>query len=116
MRQQQLAYPHMQTKIYTDTLFSETKSLCGNNCAQLFVSDQEFSKIYPMKSKSDAYDQLNCFVREFGIPQTLISDNAGEELGEEWQQVKKAFLMVQQTTKPYSPWQNKAEFEIGQLK
>jgi hypothetical protein len=37
--QQQLAYPHIWTKAYTDTLFSETKSLQGNTCAQLFITD-----------------------------------------------------------------------------
>jgi hypothetical protein len=38
-----------------------------------------------MKTKADAYVQLNKFVCEFGIPEALISDNAGEELGGEWE-------------------------------
>jgi len=46
----------------------------------------------------------------------LITDNAGEELGEEWERVRKTYLMHQRTTEPYSPWQNRAEREIRDLK
>ena len=65
---------------------------------------------------NDAYDQLIRFVSKFGIPQMLISDNAGEELGEDWQRVRKDFHKVQQTTETYSPLEfhfhlpGKAEF------
>jgi hypothetical protein len=106
----------MKTNIYTDTLFSEVKSLRGHNCAQMFVSDQGFASIYTMKSKAEAPDKLNTFVREFGIPRTLISDNAGEETSDEWNRIRKEFLILQCFTEPYSPWQNKAEREIGELK
>lgn len=68
--------------------------------------------LYSMKTKCVAYHTLNSYCKQYGIPNHLISDNAGEEtISEDWIRVLKKFLMEQQTTKPYSPWQNKVKRE-----
>ena len=43
------------SKFFTDTLFATkwAKSLRGNTCAQIFVSDKDFCAIYPMKKESE---------------------------------------------------------------
>ena len=53
---------------------------------------------------------------KYRIPNPNITDNAEEELGSDWVQVLKKFLMDQPTTEPFSPWQNKAEAAIHDLK
>jgi len=112
-RQAQLKYPHLRTNIYSDTMFSSTKSCRGNTCGQLFV---KFSCFYPMDSKSGAGDALNEFVHDVGIPAILITDNVEEETLARWSEVCKHYLIKQWWTEPYSPWQNRAESEIGELK
>lgn len=115
-RQNQLRRNLLRTAVYSDTLFSDTKSVRGYTCAQLFVTAEGFADGNVMTSKSDAYLQLNDFCREHGIPDPLVTDMAGEETEGEWKRVVKENLIKQRTTEAYSPWQNKCEKEIGELK
>jgi len=64
-------------------------SVRGNTCAQLFVSDNGHAKIYPMSSKGQAFDKLDSYCSTIGIPKFMVSDNAGEETGGEWDCVRK---------------------------
>jgi hypothetical protein len=57
--QTHLSYPHLHTTVYSDTLLSDIPSVRGNVCAQLFVTDKDFFRVYPMKAKSEAYVKLN---------------------------------------------------------
>ncbi|MGH7974081.1 MAG: hypothetical protein ACREBR_01045, partial [bacterium] len=115
-RQSQLRYPYLRTHFYSDTMFSDVKSLRGNLRAQVFVTAEDFNKVYPMKLKSEAGDKLNEFVKDVGIPELVVTDNTGEETGADWERVRKHYLIKQKWTEPYSPWQNKAEREIQNLK
>jgi hypothetical protein len=63
-RQSQLQYRHHQTNVYSDTLFSDTKYCRGFTCGQLFVTDQDFADIYPMRSKSEAPYKLDVFCKK----------------------------------------------------
>mmetsp|Transcript_15766 Transcript_15766/g.22506 ORF Transcript_15766/g.22506 Transcript_15766/m.22506 type:complete len:181 (+) Transcript_15766:1615-2157(+) len=79
-RQAQLRYPRLCCRLYSDTLFSERKSLLGNTCAQAFLaSDCGFSAIYGMSSKVEAGDKLNSFITTYGIPEEFTTDGAKEE-------------------------------------
>ena len=116
-RQSPLRYPHLADRVYSDTLFATTTSRPrANTCAQLFVTSQKFVKIYSMKTKGEAGDKLNQFVTSTGIPLGLITDGAKEETLGRWNEVRKKFLLTQRGTEPHSPWQNKAEIEIGGTK
>jgi hypothetical protein len=50
-------YHHIKLCFYTDTLFvtGAAKSLRGNICAQLFVSDKGYVAIYPMQHQQDYF-------------------------------------------------------------
>jgi len=114
--QAQLGHKWLRTAVYSDTAFGPCKSTRGFECAQVFVTDQHYTKIYPMKSKSEAFTALNSFCHNVGIPNPLVTDNAGEETFGDWEEVRKKFLMEQRYTEPHSPWQNKAELEIWELR
>ena len=60
--------------------------------------------------------KLHLFCGEYGLPRTLITDNAKEEMRGEWEKVVTRYLLKQRTTEPHSGWQNKAEIEIRELK
>jgi hypothetical protein len=69
-----------------------------------------------MATKGLAYDKFDLYCSTVGIPNPIITDGAGEETGGLWDKVRKKHLTQQCTTEPHSPWQNKAEREIQELK
>jgi hypothetical protein len=69
-----------------------------------------------MRSKSEAPYKLDAFCKTYGLPKTLITDNAPEETRGEWEKVVKQYLLTQRTTEPHSGWQNRAEIEIRELR
>mmetsp|Transcript_38882 Transcript_38882/g.90461 ORF Transcript_38882/g.90461 Transcript_38882/m.90461 type:complete len:122 (+) Transcript_38882:517-882(+) len=97
-------------------MFSEYELARGNTCAQLFVTAEGFIYGHPLKSKGNTWESLNKFCWEVGVPKTLISDRAQEELHGDLEQVVKENLVNQRTTEPYSRWQNRCEDEIRKLR
>jgi hypothetical protein len=69
-----------------------------------------------MKTKADAYDCLNQFCTTYGILKHIVVDNAAKENWGDWNSVRKKFLLMQSTTEPSSPWQNRTEGEIKEHK
>ena len=103
-RQHQLSSPLLMTKLYSDTMFSDTTSVIGNTCAQIHMTSEGYASGDPMKSKADAHISLEKFCREDGIPHILITDRAKEELYGDWGKIVKQNLMNQRTTEPHSGW------------
>jgi hypothetical protein len=112
-RQMQFKYRHLNTDVNSDTLFLLTKSARGFECAQLFVTDQEFADVYPMHSKAEALYKLDTFCKTHGLPQTLVTDLAPEETKGEWEKVVKQYLLSQRTSEAHLGWKKRAEIEIG---
>jgi transposase len=70
-----------------------------------------------MKKKSEAGDQLEKLLRTLQtIPEAIVTDGAGEEIRGDWKQTIDNYQIQDKRTKPYSPWQNRAECEIWDLK
>ena len=65
-----MGHKWLRTAVYSDTMFSDVKSIRGNTCAQVYVTDQLYSRVYPMKSKADAFVTLNDFAHNVG---TILS-------------------------------------------
>ena len=114
--QAHLRFPTLNMRMYTDTLVAKCRSTRGYLYSQVFTNGHGFSRCYLMEKKGDAHQTLYRFIREHGIPRDLTSDRAPEELHGEWGRVIKQYHITQSTTEPASPWQNRAEGEIGELK
>ena len=80
MNDRMLRYRQINSHLFTDTLFvtKRAKSTRGNTCMQLFVSDEGFVFVVPMKSKGEFPSALKCFAKEIGVPTTLILDPSRE--------------------------------------
>ncbi|KAI2502898.1 Reverse transcriptase (RNA-dependent DNA polymerase) [Fragilaria crotonensis] len=112
-----LAFPNLSGKWYSDTMFSKTQSIRGHLTAQVFTNGRGSDHFYPMKSKSMAGpNALMPFIQEVGIPQTIVTDNAPEEVHGEFGKICRQFRIRQEQTVPYSPWSNLAESTIRELK
>ena len=96
-RQAHLRDNYLNTRVYSDTMFSDKKSVHGMTYAQVFVTTEGFVKVYPMKNKGEAYDALNNFCVTVGLLLTIITVNSIEEYGGNWDMVRKKYLLQQWT-------------------
>jgi len=118
-RQSQLCYNQLigrHGRFYTDTFFSKSMSLNSTTMAQLYINDLAFTKVYPMKLKSDIGDTLQTFIHDVGIPHSIHSDNAPQLMHGKFKRLCKDYGINTTYTEPYSPWQNRAEGGIRELK
>jgi hypothetical protein len=111
-----MRFPTLNMRIYTDTLVAKFRSTRGYLYVQVFTNGQGFLRAYPLEKKGDAYHALYHFIRHHGIPRDLTSDRAPEEMHGEWGGIVNQYHITQTTTEPGSPWQNRAEGEIHELK
>ena len=56
------------------------------------------------------------FIHDYGIPQTLVTDNANAETDGEWGKTVKVHHTQQQFVVTHSTWQNLAESSVRHLK
>ena len=111
-----LRYPRRQCKAYTDTLIAQCTSLRGNKYAQVFVTDNHALAVFPMKSKSDAHYALDDFFKDYGIPHTMVSDNAKELNEADFLRKCRRAQCTIQNTEPYIHNQMKADEAIRELR
>ena len=73
--------PRFKGIIYTDLLQGHFELLDGNKYAQIFATKDFFAAAYPMETKAMAEDVLKEFISDFGIPDKIVMDGAGEQAG-----------------------------------
>jgi hypothetical protein len=103
-------------RFYTDTMFAQIKSTRGNDMAQIYVNDINFTRVFPIRAKSEVGDTLVDFIRDIGIPSKIVSDYAKETMGAKFKLVADDHQIPRNVTEPYSPWQNRAEGAIREIK
>jgi len=111
-----LRYDQLKCRFYSDTFFSKEKSLLGNSCGQLFVTNFGFSKFVPMKSKSEAPLALQELIQDIGIPEHIHTDGAKEMTVGNWKKTCNEYGIKMSHTEKASPWQNRTEIKIREMK
>jgi hypothetical protein len=98
-------------------MFSGIRSLRGNTCAQVFTNGK-YVHMEPGERKSQAGKALGSMIDEVGIPDKIVFDGAKEQTGR-----KSEFVRLVQKNRiahwqmePYSPWQNRAEDQIREIR
>ena len=68
----------IKSTFYTDTMFAtkKAKSLRGNFCLQLFVSDKDYIVVYPSMKEAEYPLALKLFAMEVREPDVLICDGS----------------------------------------
>jgi len=69
-----------------------------------------------MRGKGEAPYALRSFFSNIGLPDLLISDNAGEQRSEEWKQVLREFGVMERPVEAYKSWKNYAENGVFSVK
>ena len=111
-----MRFPNLASKYYSDTMFTKQTSVRQNRMAQIFTDGKGDTHLYPLKRKAQVGRSLMSFIQDVGVPRDLVTDGAKEENSGEWEETQKKFRIRQHTTEPYSQWQNRAEYDIGELK
>jgi hypothetical protein len=114
LRYDQLASRH--GRFYSDTFFSDYRSTRGNTMAQLFTNDCKFLRGFPMRKKSEAANALLEFIQDVGVPAGMHCDGALELQYGKWKEICQDYGIKQTCTEPHSPWQNRAEVNIREVK
>ena len=113
----QLRYRRLPCEVFTDTLEASTPSWHRQNWyAQVFTTRSGWTRVYPMRKKSDAHEALSLLAQRDGVPSSIIMDGAREQTMAEFRRKAKEMGCHIKVTEPYSPWQNAAEGAIRELK
>ena len=117
------AQPHIRKRripgpFYSDTAIFPIKSIRGDKYAQITTNGKGFSTFWTMRAKSDANNGLVNFINTVGIPERLVVDGAPEQgqVNTAWRKTLRQYHIHQTVTEPHSPWQNRAEGEIREIK
>ena len=112
-----LRYPRIRGMFYADIMEPKVKSLESHRYAHIIGNGRGFCKAYPMERKNESIYALDDFVKKVGIPEVLLCDNdATMEGWSEWKKRIRKYSIDPKYTEPYSPFQNKAELDIRELK
>ena len=113
-----LCYRHINSQLSTDNSFAITKgkSVRGNTCDQIFLSEKGFVAIYTMQSKGDSQDVLQNLCKYIGAPISLVLDPSGEQtynqVGQFCHQVRATLRVLVESTQ----WVKRAELFIKKFK
>jgi hypothetical protein len=112
----QLKYPTVGGTWYTDTAFGSVKSMRGMNCVQVWTNGLGFDLFHPLAHERDVSQSLSKFIQDVGIPNLVISDDSKAQVAGEFGNIASLHHIKRMLTMPYSPWQNRAEASIRELK
>ncbi len=85
-------------------MFATTKSLRGNECAQIFTNGAGYDLFFPMKKEAEVAEALNEVIRSVGVLRELVSDGAQAETKGRFAAVASEYCIKQRVTEPYSGW------------
>ena len=101
----------------TDTFFSSEKALGGYTCAQIYVGKTStFTVIYGMKSENQMVETFQDFIRQYGAPTGLFSDNAKSKTGKAIKDIQRHYAIKDLQSEARHQHQNYAERRIQEVK
>ncbi len=101
-----------------DTLFvtGAAKSLRGNICAQLFISDRGFAAFFPMKKQQDSFLAIKLFAKDVGAPEVLVCDPHLAQIKCEVREFCTQIGTMLKVLEAETQWANRAKLYIGLMK
>jgi hypothetical protein len=101
---------------YTDTAFANVKSIRVMKCSQVWTNGLVFDQFHPFQAERDVHQSLMWFIQDVSIPNLVISDDSDAQVVGEFGKIESLHHIKRMLTMPYSPWQNRAESLIRELK
>ena len=116
MRFKQLSTHHGE--FYADYLKCAVKSIRGFIGGTVYTNKLGFKKFFPMSTEQGEENSstLRSFIQLIGIPRKLHTDNHNNFAEGAFKRACRRFGVLQSFTEAHSPWQNRAEPAIGDIK
>lgn len=95
-----LKFPSFKGKFYADAMFSKVPSIHGDKGGTAFTNGFGYDRFYAWKSKSEHGNAIMSFIHDVGVPQTLVSDGAKENIEGRAKEVCREYRINQQITVP----------------
>jgi hypothetical protein len=110
--------------VATDTFFSDTPAhddgILGHGGAtmlQLFCGcTTHLTAVFPMKTDHEMSNTFEDFIRTYGAPNALFSDNAKSQIGKAVQEILRMYAIKDFQCEPHHQHQNPAERQIQEVK
>ena len=104
--------------IYTDYLKVSVKSIRAYIGGTIYTNKLRFKKFFPAESEQgeETGHSLRNFIEMVSLPYSIHSDNHQNFKEEFFQRMVRKIGIYQTFTEPHSPWQNRAEPAIGEVK
>ena len=101
-----------------DFLKVRVKSLRGFMVGMLYCNKLGYEKFFPCTSKTqeETSHSLRSFIEIVGLPASLHSDDHNNLREGLFKKMLSKFGIWSTFIEPRSPWQNRAEFAIGEVK
>jgi hypothetical protein len=112
----QLKFPTVGGTWYTDTAFANVKYIRGMKCSQIWTNGLGFDHFHPLEAKRDVHQSLTRFIQDVGIPNLVISDDSNAQVAGEFGKIASLHHIKRMITMLYSPWHNRTESSIRELK
>ena len=117
----QLRYKQLSKRyglFYTDYLKVSIKSLRGFIGGVVYTNRLGFKKFFPCSSETgeETGRTISSFIELVGLPYSIHSDNHSNFKEGLFKRLLRKFGIYQTFTEPHSPWQNRAEPAIGEVK
>lgn len=102
--------------VATDFVYFSVKTAQGHKGGQFFtgISSKKWA-FFPLKKEAQNVFALMDYIREYGPPNAIVSDNAKSEVGSKWTEILRDRMIKTKTSEPHHPHQNPSETEWGRL-
>ena len=71
-----MRHPRIPHKLFTDNMIAGNVSKWGNNNPQVYGTSFGWTRLLPMKLKSDSHETLPLLFKHYGVPHDMITDNS----------------------------------------
>jgi hypothetical protein len=115
---------HLNEVVATDTFFFDTPALDdgimghgGTTMLQLYCGCKSIlTAVYPMRSEYNIAETLEDFIRHYGTPNALFSDNSKAQTGRAVQEILRMYAIKDFQCEPHHQHQNYAKRRIQEAK
>ena len=114
-----LWYTIIKYWFFMDTFFLTKKAVklsIGNSWCELFVTDNGFVYVVPMKSRTEVLQAVKQFTKKIGSPGEIVCDGASEQKSHNLNKFLGGVGTTLQLIEEGTPWSNNAELYIALIK
>ena len=113
----QLNKPRLSERYDTDTWFSSTAAVGGENCFQIFNGrNSGYIKSYGMIMESEGPTKLQDFINKVGATFHIHNDNSKMQMSKSWKDILRTYNIGAPAVEPHHPHQNPTERKIKSVK